>query len=264
MPQIGRNPVSVLKLDSPSQEHPFLVLLSDLRDSRCSYPHIYNYKYKQKQYKCWKNITYTCGDIDTYKSVGHANGRQVEKCIGKFGRKSRCPVNGNRFRSSLFPFPFLFLFRCASLLHRCPFARLTFFKQIQLRTPLGDVSVSVLLVSGLRRPIYRLPKKEKQDNTESATRTKTKSNLNSNLNLKSQLIAVCVCVCVRGVERNKQPNTQPTAATMLDIKSSADYLSRSTGSFSNFSMLFAGEWAVCEPARPSATWNPSNYTKLAP
>lgn len=26
--------------------------------------------------------------------------------------------------------------------------------------------------------------------------------------------------------------------TMLDIKSSADYLSRSTGSFSNFSMLF--------------------------
>lgn len=185
VPQIGRNPVSVLKLDSPSQEHPFLVLLSDLRDSRWAYPHIYNYKYKQKQYKCWKNITYTCGDIDTYKSVGHANGRQVEKCIGKFGRKSRCPVNGNRFRSSLFPFPFLFLFRCASLLHRCPFARLTFFKQIQLRTPLGDVSVSVLLVSGLRRPIYRLPKKEKQDNTESATRTKTKSNLNSNLNLKS-------------------------------------------------------------------------------
>jgi len=45
---------------------------------------------------------------------------------------------------------------------------------------------------------------------------------------------------------------------MLDIKSSADYLSRSTGSFSNFSMLFAGEWAVCDPARPSATWNPSN------
>lgn len=28
------------------------------------------------------------------------------------------------------------------------------------------------------------------------------------------------------------------SATMLDIKSSADYLSRSTGSFSNFSMLF--------------------------
>lgn len=27
---------------------------------------------------------------------------------------------------------------------------------------------------------------------------------------------------------------------MLDIKGSADYLSRSTGSFSNFSMLFAG------------------------
>lgn len=28
---------------------------------------------------------------------------------------------------------------------------------------------------------------------------------------------------------------------MLDIKSSADYLSRSAGSFSNFSMLFAGK-----------------------
>lgn len=28
---------------------------------------------------------------------------------------------------------------------------------------------------------------------------------------------------------------------MLDIKGSADYLSRSTGSFSNFSMLFAGK-----------------------
>jgi len=73
--------------------------------------------HKYKSHKDLKNITYTCGDIDTYKSVGHANGRQVEKCIGKFGRKSRCPVNGNRFRSSLFPFlfPFLFLFRCASL-----------------------------------------------------------------------------------------------------------------------------------------------------
>lgn len=31
-------------------------------------------------------------------------------------------------------------------------------------------------------------------------------------------------------------------AMMLDIKTSADYLSRSTGSFSNFSMLFAGEF----------------------
>jgi len=43
-----------------------------------------------KDHKDLKNITYTCGDIDTYKSVGHAKGRQVEKCIGKFGRKSRC------------------------------------------------------------------------------------------------------------------------------------------------------------------------------
>ncbi|XP_046868021.1 DNA-binding protein D-ETS-3 isoform X5 [Drosophila willistoni] len=53
---------------------------------------------------------------------------------------------------------------------------------------------------------------------------------------------------------------------MLDIKSSADYLSRSTGSFSNFSMLFAGEWAtMCgESSRPTATaatWNPNSSYK---
>lgn len=36
------------------------------------------------------------------------------------------------------------------------------------------------------------------------------------------------------------PKAKKKISAMLDIKGSADYLSRSTGSFSNFSMLFAG------------------------
>lgn len=46
------------------------------------------------------------------------------------------------------------------------------------------------------------------------------------------------------IEKIKRPQFQYPRhninTIMLDIKGSADYLSRSTGSFSNFSMLFAG------------------------
>lgn len=56
-----------------------------------------------------------------------------------------------------------------------------------------------------------------------------------------RLPAVRGCWVGRRHARRANRNVVPSAVTMLDIKSSADYLSRS-GTFTNFSMLFAGEY----------------------
>lgn len=54
---------------------------------------------------------------------------------------------------------------------------------------------------------------------------------------------VCQLKCKTTWHWNLSPEPMTSQWTMLDIKTSADYLSR-TGTFTNFSMLFAGKYAT--------------------
>lgn len=63
-----------------------------------------------------------------------------------------------------------------------------------------------------------------------------------------------------------KPNKKKTNSIMLDIKGSADYLSRSTGSFSNFSMLFAGNnqtGFLSKIFYIFTKWSSSNWNKMS-
>lgn len=194
VPQIGRNPVSVLKPDSPRprprQKHPFLVqviyaiwlgLPTNTNTSTEATANIIKKKNKQAK-RTNENITYTCrgtlthiNQLDT-RTAGRsksalessAGSRGVRWTVTSsdrhFSRSRSCSCSCSRSHC-----------RSPSAVRRWTFAFLKNRKkkQTQLRTPLGDVSgllsVSVLLVSGLRRPIYRLPKTKTRKRAKSNT-----------------------------------------------------------------------------------------------